>query len=320
MANPAQWLADQAKTGLTEMPRNVRWLKSRFESQREAAGSKATEVAATARSRSERARQSVTQATPGGLVPLRRNSGVHASSPTAPTAPNAALIELARTAEEDAATARSVSDDGNAQIEEQRKQGEQEVQQRGRRPTSRLARWWTRLVRLPRKMPRTSCAKSVNRLTAKRVPLRKKAEHSRQAAEQAAAEAEDELAEARRLADEAEEAARRKAEEAHEEAELLADEASKQADEAKSRIATAKRTSPGGNGNGTGTSRSKARSNGRSGGSRSSGELKSRSKAELVDLAAGFDIDGRSAMNKTELMQAIAGARGGRARAKASSN
>jgi hypothetical protein len=45
--------------------------------------------------------------------------------------------------------------------------------------------------------------------------------------------------------------------------------------------------------------------------------LKDKSKAELLDLAAAIDIQGRSTMSKSQLVSAISGSKGGRAKAAA---
>jgi hypothetical protein len=124
------------------------------------------------------------------------------------------------------------------------------------------------------------------------------------------AEATEQLTEARKLADEAERAAREKAEQAHQEAERLAGEAQGQAREADARIAEAKRV-----GEKSSADASRTAAQVRSAGA--NGDLKERNKEELLDLAAAIDIQGRSRMTKSELVRAIAGSKGGRAKANA---
>jgi colicin import membrane protein len=99
------------------------------------------------------------------------------------------------------------------------------------------------------------------------------------------AEANDRLAEARELAAEATRAARAAAEEAHRQAQQLAADAEQQARAADEKLAAAERV-----------------------GSASrdiNGDLESRSKAELLDLAAAIDVEGRTNLTKAELITEI---------------
>ena len=106
------------------------------------------------------------------------------------------------------------------------------------------------------------------------------------------------LADARRMAEEARQAAREAAEEAHRQAEQLASEAEQEARGADEQIAAAEGIRE--------QSREKARETARTvQNGETNGDLSSLTKDELMDLAAGIDLHGRSGMNKSELGTAI---------------
>jgi hypothetical protein len=107
------------------------------------------------------------------------------------------------------------------------------------------------------------------------------------------------LAEARRLANEATDAARKAAEEAHRQAQQLADEAEQQATEAEARVSAAEQIREHSEATAKDTARALQR-DARNGG------LESFNKPELVELAAGIGIEGRTNMTKAELVDAIA--------------
>ena len=112
-------------------------------------------------------------------------------------------------------------------------------------------------------------------------------------------EATEKLAEARRLADEGAEYARAAAEQARREAQQLADEAEQQAGDADARIQAAERVREHTKASAKHTAR---RLQARPG----NGDLGSYNKPELVELAAGIGIEGRTNMTKGELVDAIA--------------
>ena len=112
------------------------------------------------------------------------------------------------------------------------------------------------------------------------------------------AEARERLAEARRLADEATQAARAAAEEAHRQAEQLADDAEQQARAADEKVAAAEQVGRDAELTAKHTVRHLH-------GDRPDGELESQTKAELLELAAAIDVEGRTAMTKAELVSAI---------------
>jgi hypothetical protein len=123
------------------------------------------------------------------------------------------------------------------------------------------------------------------------------AEDCRQRAEELIEDATEKLAEARRLADEAAEAARAAAEEASRRAQSLASEAQQQAHDAEAQVKATERLRE--------STRTTARRTVREL-EPDNGGLESRSKAELVQLAASVGIESRTHMTKNELVDAIA--------------
>ena len=124
------------------------------------------------------------------------------------------------------------------------------------------------------------------------------AQEAREQAEELVAEATEKLAEARRLADEATAAARAAADEAHRQAQELADEAQQQAGDADARIKAAEQLRERSEATAKSTVRELERAPG-------DGDLESYNKSELVTLASAIGVEGRTTMNKAELVAAI---------------
>jgi colicin import membrane protein len=125
----------------------------------------------------------------------------------------------------------------------------------------------------------------------------REAEEARHDAEELVADASDKLAEAARLADEAAEAARATAEEAQRQAQELTHQAQRQTNEADEKVKTTEELQD----RLVTTARETAHALDRD----TTNGLSSYSKAELVDLAGGFRIRGRSSMTKDELVAAL---------------
>jgi hypothetical protein len=125
----------------------------------------------------------------------------------------------------------------------------------------------------------------------------REAEEARQDAEELVADASDKLAEAARLSDEAARAARATAEEAQRQAQELTSQADRQTNEADEKVKTTEELRD----QLVSTAKETARALNRD----TTNGLSSYSKAELVDLAAGFRIRGRSSMTKDELVAAL---------------
>jgi colicin import membrane protein len=121
---------------------------------------------------------------------------------------------------------------------------------------------------------------------------------AQQRAQELVAEARARLTTARQLAGEATQAARAAAEEAHRQAQELADDAEQQAKAADQKVIAAERVAK------------TARATGQDAAPRAASreredDLESHTKAELLTLAAAKDIEGRTALSKTELITAI---------------
>ena len=123
------------------------------------------------------------------------------------------------------------------------------------------------------------------------------AEAAQQRAEELVEEATEKLLEARRLADEGAEAAREAADEAQRQAQELAAEAEEQAHDAEAQVKAAEQIRE----HSKATAKHAARELQRD---PSNGDLKSYNKPELVELAASIGIEGRTNMNKDELVSA----------------
>ena len=100
------------------------------------------------------------------------------------------------------------------------------------------------------------------------------------------------------MAEEATQAARATAEEAHRQAQQLAGEAEQEAQEADARLAVAERI-------GESSKRTAKEATRELKDPKTNGDLESRNKGELLDLAATIDIEGRTRMSKAELITAI---------------
>ena len=122
------------------------------------------------------------------------------------------------------------------------------------------------------------------------------ADAAQETADELVEDATEKMAEARRLAQEAAEAAQAAAEEANRQARELAQQADQQASEAQAQVTQAEQIRE----DSEATAKDAA---GKLGGSTTNGDLDSYNKPELVELAAGIGIEGRTTMTKEELHQ-----------------
>lgn len=273
-------VSEQVKAGLKELPSNVSWLVSKVRSSNSAGstGVNGQDMVRDVRDRAlEKARD-----LKGTLADVRSDDSVEAKLERAREAARRAeederrALDLAREAEALAEHARQVSEEGNAQIRQAEQEGKRFVKEQ-KAESEREAQ------RMIQEREANARAESDREINEKRESARAEAEQAQAEAEQAQAEAEEamieateSMAEARRLSEEAKRAAIDAAEEASRQAQRVADEAVEQV---------------------------KA-TNG--------GDLESRSKEELLDLAAAIDVPGRSKMSKPELITAIKGSSSGR--------
>jgi colicin import membrane protein len=296
--SPRDWITDQVKTGLSELPSNAKWLFSKAEDRVPDSGGKAGEIAGRATEGVKSLKDSVIDATPLGGDSVESLLGrAHAQSERARQAEQEA-IDLAREANEKAQHAKQVGDLGRARVEEQEKRGDQMVEDR----VTKAKREAEDAIQEARREAREEADQEVENAReeahSEALEAQREAEKAKAEAEEALADATKQLAEARSVAAEAERAAREKAEEARSEAERLAGDAEQRAKEADERIAEARRMSE--------QSAVEAKeTTARVREVATNGDLKDRTKDELLDLAAAMDIEGRSSMTKAELVSAI---------------
>lgn len=292
-------LSERTRTGLREMPSNAAWLLSRVLKPADAVGTAADSATAAARDRGRKVRAAVADATPvgGDSVDVRMKRARDAAE-RAREAEDRAL-EAARESKDCSDHARQVSERGRARLQELDRET-------GRRVKQRIAEAQKAADESVQREREDAQADAEAQLREVQEEVddeiedaQREAEASQQRAEELVEEATEKLAEARRLADEATNAARKTAEEAHRQAQQLADEAEQQAGDAEARVSAAEQIRE----HSEATAKDAARALERD---TTNGGLESYNKPELVELAAGIGIEGRTNMTKAELVNAIA--------------
>jgi colicin import membrane protein len=295
--HPLHWLSDHASAGLRELPSNTAWLLSRALQPAESAGSAAETAAAGTRDKARKLGASVADVVPGGdSVEIRMKRA-------------RAAAERAREAEEEALAAAEESkrsSDEAGQVAKANKvrlaQLERELNRRVEQLVAEARRAADERVERERAAVRAEADQELEQQQQAAAAETQAAQHDAKAAQERAkalvAEASERLVEARELADEATQAARAAAEEAHRQAQALADDAEQQARAADEKVAAAEQVGHATEATAKDTAR-RLRSD------QVNGDLESRSKPELLDLAAAIDIEGRTAMSKSELISAI---------------
>ncbi|HEX5468370.1 MAG TPA: hypothetical protein VFW80_04905 [Gaiellaceae bacterium] len=203
----------------------------------------------------------------------------------------------AQEAKADAQRLKEISERGRARLRDFERQSDREVEQR----VAEAQRAAEDFVRREREAAEADAGEQRNEIAedveSEIADAADDAEQSRQSAEELVAEASDKLAEAKRLADEAAEAARVAAAEAQRQAQELAGQAERQASAADTKVKTTEELRD----QLVTTARETARALNRE----TANGLSSYNKAELVELAAGIGIRGRSTMTKDELVAAL---------------
>jgi chromosome segregation ATPase len=286
-------LLERTRTGLKEMPSNAIWLLSRALTPIDAI----EDAAVSVRDQGRKIEAAVIDSTPVGgdsvEIRIRRAQDAAERAQEAEDEARAA----AQDAKADAERARQISESGRTRLREIDRQSDREVKQRvseAQKAAEDFVRRERQAAEADAEEQRKEAAKEVENEIA---VARDDAEESRQAAEELVADASDKLADARRLADEAAEAARAAAEEAQKQAQELAGHAERQASAADTKVKTAEDL----HGQLVTTAKQTARALNQD----TTNGLSSYSKAELVDLAAGIGIRGRSTMTKEELVAAL---------------
>jgi colicin import membrane protein len=290
-AHSARWLSDQARVGLRELPTNAAWLLSRVQPG-EVAGSAATQTRDTAR----KLKASLVDAAPVGDSVEARMQRASAAAERAQEAEREAL-EAVQSAKESAEQLQQLAESNRAWLadveREANRRAEQRVAEAQRAAEQRVAeaqRAAEQQVEQERAAARSEADEKLEKARAEATEeteaARRDAEVAQQRADNLLRESRDRLAKARQLAKDAAEAAHTAAEEADRQAQRLAADAEQQANGADSKAAAAKQLRDDAN-------------------RQTDDNLESQSKAELLDLAAALEIDGRTHMSKGELVSAI---------------
>jgi hypothetical protein len=298
-------LSEKAKTGLREMPSNAAWLVSRALQPAESVGAAADNARAGARDRRRRMSAAVVDAMPvgGDSVELRLKRARDAADRAREAEERA--IEAAEEAKERSDHAREVSERGRARVEDVERATSREVKQR----VAEAQKAAEEAVARERREAEADAQRERQETTAEVDEeigeAQGEAEEAQRRAQELVDDATEKLAEARRLADEGAKAARAAAEEAQRQAQELAEEAEQQAGDAEARVSAAERLRERAKATGRETARALERNP-------SNGDLKAYNKPELLQLAAGIGIEGRTTMTKDELVDAIAKASRGK--------
>jgi hypothetical protein len=303
--HPVHWLSEQARHGLRELPSNAAWLLSRAAQPAEVAGDAAGSAASSSRDTARRVKASVIDATPiGGDSVETRMKRARDAAERAREAEERAL-EAAQDAKGRSEYAREISDRNRTRVADVKREARRSVDQR----TADARRIADEQIERERAEARAEADAQVERVQKDAEEESQSAQHDAEAAQERAkellGEATARLRDARQLADEATRVARAAAEEARQQAEQLVDDAEQQARRAETRVAAAEQVRE----EATTRARETARA---ANADRFNGDLASHTKAELLQLAASIDIEGRTNMTKAELVRAINRASRGR--------
>ena len=292
-------LSERTRAGLREMPSNAAWLLSRALNPTESVGDKTESATGGVRDRGRRVKAALIDAAPvgGDSVEIRMQRARDASERAREAEEQA--VEAEEDAKDRADHAQQVSESGRARLAETDKETGRWVKQR----IAEAQKAADEAVERERQAAEADAEERQVQVQAEVDDEIEEAEGEAEAAKDEAdelvADAAAKLAEARQLAEEAADAARAAAEEATRQAQELADEAEQQASEANARIAETEEI------------RKRSEATAKRGAAKlrrstTNGELEDYNKPELVELAAGIGIEGRTTMTKGELVDAIA--------------
>lgn len=292
-----EWLSERTRTGVKDLPSNAGWLLSRARHPADAVGSAAESAAAGARDRGRRMTAAVADASPvGDSIDIRMKRARDAAERAREAEEEA--VEAARESKERADHLREASERGAARVTEVERESAQDVEQR----VADAQKAADESVRREREQAEADAQERVqetqSEVDGEVEDARRDAQASQERAEALVQDATEKLAEARELAEDATAAAREAAAEAHRQAEELAGEARQQAGQAEARVSAAEQLRE----HSEATARDTARE---LQGETTNGGLASHNKRELVELAAGIGIEGRTTMTKAELVRAI---------------
>jgi hypothetical protein len=279
-SRPIRQLAQSAGTGLRELPSNAAWLLSQVLPTEE------TGPAAGPRDTARRIKATIEDATPMGDSVETRLKRARAAAERAQRAEEEALA-AAEESKRSSDYARIVAERNRTQIAELKR----DLKQRVEHAVTEARRAAAERIEDERAAAQSEADQELESRQGaaeeETQGAKRDAETAQQRAKELVTEAQERLAEARALAEEATRAARATAEEAHRQAQQLAAEAQHQAQAADERVAAAEQI-----GNAAVSTPI-------------DGDLEARTKAELLDIAAAMDIEGRAAMSEAELISAI---------------
>jgi hypothetical protein len=288
---PLHWVSDSAATGLRELPSNAAWLLSRV------LPAEVADPAAGPRDTARRIRASVEDVAPIGDSVETRMTRARAAAERAQRAEEEALA-AAEESKRSSDHARVISESNRTQVAELKRELKRRVEQ----TVAEARRAADEEVAKARAAAQAEADEELTERQSEAEEETQAAHHEAEVAQQRAhelvAEARARLTTARQLADEATQAARAAADEAHRQAQQLADDAEQQAKAADQKVVAAERVAK------------TARATGQDAAPRSASreiddDLESHTKGELLTLAAAMDIEGRTALSKTELITAI---------------
>jgi colicin import membrane protein len=279
-SRPIRQLAHSAGTGLRELPSNAAWLLSQVLPTEE------TGPAARPRDTARRIKATIEDAAPIGDSVETRIKRARAAAERAQRAEEEALA-AAEESKRSSDYARVVTERNRTQIAELKR----DLKRRVEHAVTEARRAAEERIESERAAAQADADEELESRQTEAEEETQAAKRdalvAQERAKELVSEAHERLADARELADEATRAARATAEEAHRQAQQLAADAQQQAQAADERVAAAEQA---------GKAMAATPIN---------GDLGSHTKAELLDLAAAMDIEGRTAMTKAELISAI---------------
>ena len=290
-------LLERTRTGLREMPSNAVWLLSRALSPVDAIEEAAESATASVRDQGRKVGAAVVDAAPlgGDSVDVRIRRARDAAERAREAEDRAR--EAAQDAKACAERAKEISQGGRRRLQEEERRSAQDVKKRVAEAEVAAREFVERERRAAEAEAEEHRSEVAEEVENELADAHREAEEARQDAEELVADASDKLAEAALLSDEAARAARATAEEAQRQAEELTSQADRQTNEADEKVKTTEELRD----QLVRTAKETARALNRD----ATNGLSSYSKAELVDLAAGFRIRGRSSMTKDELVAAL---------------
>ena len=291
--HPGRWWVHHAKTAIAELPENAGWLMRRY-----LTPPPVERAVDEARSGARRMSESIADAVPfgGDSLDLRLHRAREALE-DAQRAEQQALRRM-REANDLAEREKAVTAAGRQGLQEAKRAAAAATKRRVAEARERA----DAMVAEERAAAEADASGHVDEVAAQaeaeREEAARRAEEAHERAEAEMAAAQEQLAHARALADEAAEAARAAADEAHRRARAMTEQAEAQSRAADERATEADRA----RGSVVDQTAEFVRE---ADAAPAAEDIADRTKAELLDLAASLEIDGRSAMTKDELVQAV---------------